>query len=84
MGVLAPLTVLGGGTGEAEDGALGRAGAFAGLPEAFLFIPGVIIGGRETEAVFERFWLCPVNDGLITVGPGLSGPAAFALPCGSL
>lgn len=81
---MAPLTVLGGGAGDAEEAALSRAGAFAGLPDAFLFIPGVIIGGRETEVLLGRFWLCPVNDGLITVGPGLSGPAAFALPCGSL
>jgi hypothetical protein len=84
VGVLAPLTVLGAGAGEAEDGALTRAGPFAGLPGVFLFTPGVIIGGRETEVLFERFWLCPVNDGRITVGPGLSAPADFALPCGSL
>lgn len=55
VGVLAPLTVLGGGTGDAEDGTLSRAGAFAGLPELVFFIPVAIIGGLATEVVFARF-----------------------------
>ena len=74
FGVLAPLPELDAGAGEAEDGALGRGGALAGLPELVLFMPGVFIGGLDT---FGRFWPCPVKVGRITVGAGFSTLEAF-------
>lgn len=46
--------------------------AVAGVPdpEAFLDMPGVIIGGRGTEALFCP---CPENDGRWTAGAEAAG-----------
>ncbi len=55
------------GAGEAE-GAVGRLDALAEPLELVRFIPGVVIGGLETEVPLERVWPCPVNDGRMTVG----------------
>jgi hypothetical protein len=82
LGVLAPFAVGAVGdaaageaaagvvaAGEAEDGGtLCRGGAFAGLPEFVLCIPGVFIGGLGIDGPLGR----PVKDGLMTDGTDLS------------
>ena len=76
FGVLAPFVAFGVGAGadETEDGALGRGGALAGLPELALFIRGVVNGGLGIEGPFVR--PCP-KLGLVTTGLGLSGPVVL-------
>jgi len=78
FGVLAPFVEIGSGAAavEAEDGALGRNGALAELPELVLFIKGAIIGGLGIEGPFVR--PCP-KLGLVTSGLGLSGPEPVAV-----
>jgi len=76
FGVLAPFVVgavgdAAAGAGEADDGGtLCLEGAWAGLPEFVLNIPGVFIGGLGIEGPLGR----PVKDGLMTVGADLSEP----------